>query len=286
FTIRSDAISSFPLRGIFRQVLKLINKEKMKKLQYTIYSIALLIMSNVTMAQKTEFLTKGKIIFEKKLNIYAQMQEIFKGNENSSWIDDVKDYFKKNNGQFLTTQYSLTFDGDKTLFKSIPSDDAKPLPWFVYNDEDNSTYSDFGKDETVRLRHIYEDFFLVTDSSRQINWKITNETREIAGINCRRANAVIMDSVYVVAFYTDDIVTPGGPESFNGLPGMILGVALPYDHVSWFATKVTTEVNPAKDLVPPSKGKKLNTKSYVDDLGTSLKNWGNRGKSIIKTTLF
>jgi GLPGLI family protein len=48
----------------------------------------------------------------------------------------------------------------------------------------------------------------------------------IAGFNCRRANAMIMDSIYVVAFYTDEILTTGGPESFSGLPGMILGVAL------------------------------------------------------------
>jgi GLPGLI family protein len=31
-----------------------------------------------------------------------------------------------------------------------------------------------------------------------------------------------MDSVFIVAFYTDQIVTSGGPESFNELPGMIL----------------------------------------------------------------
>jgi len=31
--------------------------------------------------------------------------------------------------------------------------------------------------------------------------------------------------INAVAFYTDDIPVSGGPESFNGLPGMILQVA-------------------------------------------------------------
>ena len=30
------------------------------------------------------------------------------------------------------------------------------------------------------------------------------------------------DTVYVVAFYTEDIPVSGGPEMFGGLPGMIL----------------------------------------------------------------
>ena len=85
---------------------------------------------------------------------------------------------------------------------------------------------------------VFEQTFLVEDTLRRIKWKITDETRPIAGFNCRRANALIMDSICVVAFYTDEILTTGGPESFSGLPGMILGIALPHEHITWFATKV------------------------------------------------
>ena len=62
-----------------------------------------------------------------------------------------------------------------------------------------------------------------------------------------------MDSVYVIAFYTDQITTTGGPESFNGLPGMILGVAIPRINTTWFATKLElVEVKP-QDLIAPIK---------------------------------
>ncbi|WP_447641783.1 MULTISPECIES: GLPGLI family protein [Chitinophagaceae] len=256
----------------------------MKKLQIYI-SLLSVVISVHAFAQKTDFLSKGKITFEKRVNMYAQMQQMFKG-ENDSWVDDVKDYFKKNNSQFQIAQYVLYFDNNKTLYKNLPSEEVKQNIWFMYNDEDNSTYSDFAKEECIRERHVYEDFFLLTDSCRKISWKITNETREIAGINCRRANAIIMDSVYVVAFYADEIITPGGPESFNGLPGMILGVALPYDHVTWFATKIETDANAGKAIVPPTKGKKMNNKEYVEILTPALKNWGNRGKNIIKVTQY
>ena len=120
---------------------------------------------------------------------------------------------------------------------------------------------------------------------RLITWKITDETREIAGYQCRRANAIIMDSVYVVAFYTDQIAVSGGPESFTGLPGMILGLALPHDNVTWFATKVTEMLVPEKDLAPPTKGKPVNDKGLSEVLMGAMKDWGEYGQSYLKAFL-
>lgn len=106
---------------------------------------------------------------------------------------------------------------------------------------------------------------MLTDSLRKIRWKITDETREVAGYQCRRANALILDSVYVVAFYTDEIHVSGGPELFSGLPGMILEVALPHDNVIWRATKVTIN-NGIAPLSPPAKGRSIT----FDELETTI----------------
>ena len=110
------------------------------------------------------------------------------------------------------------------------------------------------------------------DSLRKIKWKITDETRDIAGYTCRRANGILLDSVYVVAFYTEKIPISGGPESFSGLPGMMLEVALPHENVIWRATKVTDVPVPPASIVPPKKGKPLNNKQLYDTLLSNLKN--------------
>ena len=120
------------------------------------------------------------------------------------------------------------------------------------------------------------------DSVRKINWKITTETREIAGYQCRRANALIMDSIYVVAFYTDQIPVSGGPESFGGLPGMILGLALPHENMTWFATKVTDRAVTPKELYIPVKGKPVDNKGLMNVLGKAFKNWGSEAQSNLK----
>ena len=105
--------------------------------------------------------------------------------------------------------------------------------------QNNTIFTDLQTKTSIDQKMVFEDFFLVKDSTRKIKWKITDETREIAGFTCRRANAIVMDSIYVVAFYTEKIPISGGPESFSGLPGMILGLALPHENITWFATKVT-----------------------------------------------
>jgi GLPGLI family protein len=82
-----------------------------------------------------------------------------------------------------------------------------------------------------------------------------------------------LDSIYVVAFYTDEIHVSGGPESFHGLPGMILGVAVPHENVTWFATKVTETVD-SKNIVPPKKGKEVNYRQMYDEIVKAISNTG------------
>jgi GLPGLI family protein len=83
-----------------------------------------------------------------------------------------------------------------------------------------------------------------------------------------------MDSVFVVAFYTDEITIPGGPESFNGLPGMILGLVINRLHTTWYATKVELNGVNVKDIVPPQKGKVTTNAELMETLKKSLSDWG------------
>ena len=211
--------------------------------------------------QNTIFLTEGKIEFEKKLNLYAQMDD-------NSWSE----LQKKSMPQFKTSYYDLLFIHNKTLFRpGKDNPDNSRLP--QQPGEDNIIYCDLDNEKMVSQKKVFEQLFLVEDSTRKIRWKITDETRTIAGLECRRANAVIMDSIYVVAFYTDEIIASGGPESFTGLPGMILGVALPHQHVTWFATRVQAVKVGDGELPIPQKGKKVNSSTLKETLKESLKNW-------------
>ncbi len=216
-------------------------------------------------AQNTIFLTEGKIEFEKKVNSYALMDE------DNSWSELEKKMMPK----FQVTYFDLLFSKDKTMYQ--PGRENPDNNKLFFGDgvaQENVVYAELDSSKSISQKKVFEQVFLIQDSTRQIQWKLTDETRVIAGFQCRRANAIIMDSVYVVAFYTDDIVTPGGPESFNGLPGMILGVSLPHQHVTWFATTVSATPVTAGQLKVPSKGKKVSIALLKDQLKERMKDWG------------
>src|SRR5579859_4229090 len=216
-----------------------------------------------TKAQNTIFLQEGKIEFEKRLNLYTLFEN------DDSWSE----LRRKMMPQFKVTYFNLAFNHNRTVYKPGRDNSDNNKLWDLPAEE-NNIYSDLDNGRSISQKKVFEQLFLVQDSTRNIRWKLTDETRKIAGFSCRRANAIIMDSIYVVAFYTDEIISSGGPESFTGLPGMILGISLPHQHVSWFATKVQHVPVSEADLAPPQKGKKVDNVALHKSLESLMKDWG------------
>jgi GLPGLI family protein len=218
-----------------------------------------------------QFIVKGKIEYERKTNLHKQLDGM--------WAEAMK----KSIPQYKTDYFDLYFSGDKTLYKPGREEAGaqKVSDWMIGPASDNVVFSNLEEGKFITQKAVFENNFLIQDSLRKINWKITADTRTIAGFECRKATTIIMDSVYVVAFYTDQIVTSGGPESFTGLPGMILGLAIPRMNVTWFATKL--EMIEVKDIdaMAPKKGKKTNLSDLNKQLNGSLKDWGKEGQRYI-----
>lgn len=242
--------------------------------------------SQIAYTQHARFTTEGSIEFEKSVNMHAQIKKLINKNNESFYLPAFEHY-KKTQPQFKIMQSVLSFGKDKTLYTPVIAE--TPARSFFSElpsaNQNSIIYTDLAISKSTAQKNVYEELFLVTDSTRNINWKLTSETRDIAGYNCRRANAIIMDSIYVVAFYTDEIPVSGGPESFTGLPGMILGVALPHENITWFAKIVHDKALPAGTILPPKKGKVTTTAGLISTLKNALKNWGEYAQTQLKAYL-
>jgi GLPGLI family protein len=239
-------------------------KETMKKI--IIACILLTGFTAATTAQQ-QFLTKAEIEFEVKTNIKKTIG-------NSSWAEQFKDILP----QFKTAYWKYSFSNNKSVYRFDRWADGPKVPeWMRRDDEQNIYYFDYALAKMVQQKSIVGSNFMVDDSIPKIKWRITNESREIAGFNCRKAIGVIQDSVYVFAFYSDEIVIPGGPCTITGLPGMILGLTIPRMYMSFIATKVA--VNGVKEEeIKPAPSKKYSNRKELKTLVTErAKEWSSDG---------
>jgi GLPGLI family protein len=139
---------------------------------------------------------------------------------------------------------------------------------------DNVVLTDLHAATVKANKAVFDQKFFVQDTMRVMDWKERDEIRTIANYKCRKAVGRICDTVYVVAFYTEDIPVSGGPEMFGGLPGMILELAIPRLHTTWVANKVEVTLPKETDFVISEKGKKVNQKELHDTIYDSFKKWG------------
>jgi GLPGLI family protein len=217
-----------------------------------------------------QFITKGKIEYERKTNQHALMDD-------NSLFDDLA---KKSLPKFVTYYYDLTFKDGRSLYKPGRDADTKQNRFWGLLDADNVILSNLDSSTCIAQKSIFGDMYLISDSLRKIDWKISTEMRKIAGFDCRKAVGKVLDSIIVVAFYTDEILPPGGPESFTGLPGMILGLAIPKMHTTLYATKLQIVDVTDKDLAAPRKGKKYQGKDFRGQIKDIMKDWGDQGTKL------
>jgi GLPGLI family protein len=146
--------------------------------------------------------------------------------------------------------------------------------------------------------------FLVKDSLSTLKWKMESESKEIGGYLCMKATAVkpisktdfrnfrpkkevkpeegktesktnLMDDLelpkeaIITAWYTPDIPVNQGPESYWGLPGLILEVSDGKTIV--LCSKIVMNVKDKIEIKAPTNGKVLSQAEYDDIVVKKMK---------------
>lgn len=218
-------------------------------------------------ANAQQFVDKAVIEYEVNTNLKKTMS-------NDSWDEKMKE----NLSDLKISYFNYTFADNKSIFKFDRWSPKTRIPKYLKDsDEENSWYFDFNTGIINMQKQIGGTNFVVADSIPKIEWKITNENREIAGYNCRKAIGKIMGEVYIFAFYTDDITISGGPCSISGLPGMILGLTIPRLYTSYVATKVDVSLSDPAIIKPITAKKTYDLKELKTIFEEKLKDWYSYG---------
>jgi GLPGLI family protein len=227
-------------------------------------------------AQTPNFFSVVQIEYEKTLSVHQLMKQM-----EPEWFEKSKDHMPVE----LKSYFTFTGDSTHSIFRQSKEAFIASNSWFRPFADENVVYNEYTIGRTITKKPVFEETFLVDDSMLNIKWKITNDTRDIAGFECRKAVGIMFDTIAVFAFYTDEIMISGGPEGIHGLPGMILGLGIPRIHTTWFATKVEVSGFKMSKVIPETKGKKIKRKEMIDVIKKALYDWGGYGKNLVMNFL-
>lgn len=210
---------------------------------------------------QAQFLDGGTVEYEVRTSIQKTLGS-------SSWAEAMAGRLPKVKVSFFT----LDFSGPRSLYKFNRWERKEDLPEMFRKSDEMSVYVKDYRDNRMQVsKDVFGSSFQMNDSLPVIQWKLLNESRVIAGYNCRKAVGRIMDSVYVFAFYTEEITVSSGPCSIGGLPGLILGMTVPRLYTTWLATSVK-EGRPNVNVLPAA-ARVFTRKQALETVVDKTKSW-------------
>ncbi len=235
----------------------------MKKL-FLFISLAI---SQLAMAQTQE----GVIDYEFKVNMH-------KG------LGKDQEQMKSMIPEFRTSKNRLFFTPSESFYTNIEEDPedvnssvggANVQMRFTRPQFD--LYRNFDAAKFVTLTDFAGKKFRVEDSLKTNPWKFVDETKKVLNYDCKKATFYNEEAKQeVVAWYTEALISPAGPQSFYGLPGTILEVNLNDGATTITAAKIELK-KLTNEIKVPTGGKKVTNKEFKKIRDDYMKEMGIQG---------
>jgi len=259
----------------------------MKKIQL-VFGL-LIALTSISINAKAQ-MKEGKISYERKINMHRNLPD---------------PQMKSMVPEFRTDKFELIFNESVSLFRSVVDEEAPdPFAnagggggggmRFNFRMPSANTFTDLAKQMQYEGREFFEKEFLIVDSLKQYKWKLSEETKTIAKQLCKKATTMITapqmrmrvsigrggenntdtaaantprapKETELVVWYAENIPVSFGPDSYNGLPGVIMEIDQDNGANVTTAVEVSTKY-PKKELVAPTKGEKMNRAQFQENM--------------------
>lgn len=188
-----------------------------------------------------------------------------------------------------TDQFELLFGKNQSLWQILPSLNSDDQSTFASGGvmirmnapgSNEIAFHDFDKGTRVVQQEVMDQGFVVSDSIRKLNWKLSDETKTILNYTAHKATAQRIsvrsrmtmengemkrqdfpDTAQVVAWYTTEIPVPAGPEFQGQLPGLVLELDIDKGQTVYKAIEISPKVNTSK-IKEPKEGKKVTAAEF------------------------
>lgn len=157
-------------------------------------------------------------------------------------------------------RYHLKFNENQALFylEDVMANDHDQslLEYAIILSNSEEPYYTTKKENGISIykqSELNTDYFLVSKPS--LEWKLSSETKEIAGYVCRKATTKYKRNseieLMVTAWFAPELAYQYGIKDFSGLPGLVLGLE---EHGYYFyADNITLSKKDKKIKIPKGK---------------------------------
>ena len=232
----------------------------------SIYSLFLLILGTVSLCGQN---VSGEITYERTSYWVRIMEELpylsqaEKDRATLTWGSD--DGYSSN--------YILRFTANESSYTHDETAATSEDNGWAWRKDDYLIHRDLQNMRRTDWMEMLDRTYLVEDDLQFPKWKIRTEIKDIQGYVCMSAETWdTIKNQHIIAWFTDEIPVPVGPEMLCGLPGAILEMEVNGGALIVTATKIDLKPMPDGVGLPKRmKGKKIDLAKYQDLIRTYLK---------------
>lgn len=238
-----------------------------------IIASATLLISLIAQAQVKE----GKIIYERIMQLPTRMV-------------NMDPAIAAQMPKARTDQYELLFGNNQSLLQYLPNINNEDQTTFTggggavvlrFAGGNDIVFHNFTNQTKTEQREVFDRSFLVTDSIRKLNWKLTEESKTILNYKAQKATATRIgtrprmtmengqmkredfpDTAKIIVWFTTDIPVPAGPDFQGQLPGTILEVDIDNGQTVYKAIEISNKISLNK-IKEPKDGKKVTAAEFT-----------------------
>jgi len=270
-----------------------------------LFTFLLAIVTLTTFAQK-DF--QGKAIYMSKTTMdMSRFGDQMSEQQKKQMVARFKNYLEK--------KFTLSFNKTESSFKEDVKLDAPGTTGRRWgnNNGQGSIYKNLKDREMIEDVEQFSKRFLVVEQMDQPKWEMGTETKKIGQYTCYKATMVKVDNkvdwgkmfsrrgntkkkdstetvdkkedvkmLAVTAWYTPQIPVSSGPETYFGLPGLILEIN--EGRTTMLCTEIVLNPSETIEIKKPTKGKGVNREEYnaivkkkTEEIREQFKNRGSRG---------
>jgi GLPGLI family protein len=200
---------------------------------------------------------EGRVVYERKINMHRRLED---------------PAMKSMIPEFTTSKVELLFSSDESLWRNIREEEDirdeaggqsnGPVIRMRFGSGDDQTYKNYATEKMIRQQELGPKKYLIEDSFPHQSWKLETDTQTISGHLCKKATTKGQQGNAIIAWYAEDLQCSSGPETYGGLPGLILQLDSNEAELVFTAIEIDTKGFDKKVVQAPADGKKISRAAY------------------------